>query len=120
MPHRKLTESEMKLIHRLLEKHFPGRDAIAEQLNTALVEPIDANGSLKVFVNSDVNTVTEFRIPAEGEVEDIDGTTIHLLLHIVNGKVDELEVYKDDGSAVIKMPDPKHLRLFYPHGEVSD
>ncbi len=119
MATRKLTESEVNLINRLLEKDFPGRDAIAEQISSALVEQIDANGSLKFFVNRDANAVTEFRIPTEGEFEDVDGATIHLLLHVVNGKVDELEIYKDDSSSVVKMPEPKHLRLFSPYDDFN-
>lgn len=117
MPPRKLSASEAKLIDRLLEKDFPGRDAIVEQIKAARVEQIDTDGSLKFFVDSNVNAVTKFRIPTEGRFEDTDGTAIHLLLHVVNGKIDELEVYKDDSSSVISMPDPKHLTLFHPHGD---
>jgi hypothetical protein len=119
MIRRTLTDDELKLLNRLLAEDFPGRDEIAEQIKSAQAEQIDGNGSLKFFVSSTAPVVTRFRIPAEGEFEDADGTTIHVLLHVVNGVIDELEVYKDDSSAVISMPDAKHLRLFYPHGEAQ-
>jgi hypothetical protein len=112
---RKLNQNEMQLIDRLLEEDFPGRDAISEQIKLALVEQIDANGSLKFYVNGNVEAVTKFRIPTEGEFEDVDGVTIHVLLHVVDGRVNELEIYKDDSSPVIDMPKPKHLRLFQPN-----
>lgn len=114
---RALTNPEVTLLNRLLERDFPGRDEIAKQVNSARVEQIDSNGSLKFFVSSPTRVVTKFRIPVEGEFEDIDGTTIHVLLHVVNGIVDELEVYKDDSSAVRSMPDAKQLRIFNPQGE---
>lgn len=117
MPPRKLAHNEAQLIDRLLEEDFPGRDAISEQINLALVEQIDANGSLKFYVSGGVEAVTKFRIPTEGEVEDVEGMTIHVLLHVVDGKVSELEIYKDDSSPIIDMPEPKHLRLFQPTSE---
>ncbi len=119
MIRRTLTDDEVKLLNRLLAEDFPGKAEIAEQVKGARAEQIDGNGSLKFFVSSPGQVVTRFRIPAEGEFEDVDGTTIHLLLHVVNGVIDELEVYKDDSSAVIRMPDAKDLRIFYPHGDAQ-
>jgi hypothetical protein len=58
--------------------------------------------------------ITKSRIPVEGEVEDVDGTIIHILLHVVDGRVKDLQVYKDDSSAVVEMPRAEQLRLFRP------
>jgi hypothetical protein len=41
---------------------------------------------------------------------------IHVLLHVVDGTMRELETYKDDGSAVRKRPSPDALALFTPFG----
>jgi len=41
------------------------------------------------------------RIPAEAEFRDTDGVLIHILLHVIDGKVNELEIYKEDGSPII-------------------
>jgi len=84
---RALTNSEVRLLNRLLERDFPGRDEIAKQVNSARVEQIDINGSFKFFVSRPMRVVTKFRIPVEGDFEDIDGMTIHVLLHVVNGIV---------------------------------
>ena len=34
------------------------------------------------------------RIPIEAEADDLDGMTIHVLLHVINGCIDELELYQ--------------------------
>jgi len=34
------------------------------------------------MVTSNVKVVTAFRVPTEGEFEDSDGSTIHLVLHL--------------------------------------
>jgi hypothetical protein len=70
------------------------------------VRTIDDCGSLKL--RSDVNAHVLKIIPVEGEAKDGDGVAIHLLLHVVNGRPVELEIYleiyKDDGSSVKEMP----------------
>ena len=75
---------------------------------------IDANGNLEWDVGTSPLANSNFRIPVEGEFEDVDGVTIHILLHVVNGLVTELEVYKEDGSLVECLPKPESLRLFSP------
>lgn len=114
MSFRQLTDNERRLVNRLLEKDFPGRDAISEQVNEALVKQIDENGSLEFDVGIAPKAVSKFRIPTEGEIEDIDGVIVHVLLHVVDGRVSELEIFKEDNSPVKKMPDPIALRLFQP------
>lgn len=112
---RKLTDEETRLIDRLLEEDFPGRDAILQQIRSSRVkEWDDRNGSLQFDVGPSPLALTTSRIPVEGEFEDVDGVTIHILLHVVNGHVKDLEVYKDDSSEVIKLPKAEQLRLFRP------
>jgi hypothetical protein len=79
-----------------------------------LIRQLDDNGTSDLLVRSGAKANVRHRIPVEVEGEDIDGTTIHVLLHVVEGVARELEVYKDDGSPVIKMPEPSKLRLFSP------
>jgi hypothetical protein len=112
---RKLTDEESRLIDRLLEEDFPGRDAILEQINSSRVrEWDDHNGSLEFDIEPSPLAHTKSRIPVEGEFEDVDGITIHVLLHVVDGRVKDLEVYKDDSSPIVKMPGAEQLRLFRP------
>ena len=114
MQMRQLNDVERRLIDCLLQESFAGREAILEQINTSLVRQIDENGSLEFDVGRVPMAVPKFRIPVEGESEDVDGVPIHVLLHVVDGRVKELEIYKDDSSLVLKMPEPEKLRLFRP------
>ena len=111
---RTLKPEEKKLLDHLLEGDFPGREVLTEQVKSSVVRNIDENGSLEFQVASDSTAPVKFRIPAEGEAQDSDGATIHVLLHVVNGKIHELEVYKEDSSPVISPPNPSEFRLFRP------
>jgi hypothetical protein len=66
------------------------------------VKTIDECGSLELL--TDVNAHVVKRIPVEGEAEDKDGVAIHVLLHVVNGRPIELDIFKNDGSPVKEMP----------------
>jgi hypothetical protein len=108
---RDFTTHEQGIIDRLLEKAFPGRDEICEQMKKCLVRTIDEDESLEFLVQSNVKANVKRRIPIEAELQDADGVLIHLLLHVVDGKVNELEIYKEDGSPIIESPDPSKLKV---------
>ncbi len=109
--YRRVADFERKIIDVLLEAEFPGRSEIRQQLNDCRVKTIDENGSLEFELNTHIKADVRRRIPIEGEIEDADGVLIHVLLHVVNGEVKELEIYKDDSSHIIRMPDASTLRL---------
>ena len=109
--YRALSSYERGILDRLLEADFPGRSQISEQLGKCLVRTVDKEGSLELHVQTDLKAEVKRRIPIEGEVEDADGILIHVLLHVVNGVVTELEVYKDTPSPIIKRPEAAKLRL---------
>ncbi|MBI3837747.1 MAG: hypothetical protein HY288_07410 [Planctomycetia bacterium] len=75
-----------------------------QQAQDILVETIDSNGSLRFAVSSDIEAPVTKRIPIEAQFLDTDGIWIHALLHVVHGRLTELEIYKDDSSNVIKAP----------------
>jgi hypothetical protein len=108
---RSLSDLEGRLLAVLLSTDFLGRDALVEQVAAASVREIDDNGSLE-FARSD-KTPAEVvrRIPVEAELDDSDGVTIHVLLHVVDGLVKELEVYRDDSGPVLRALAPEDLRL---------
>jgi hypothetical protein len=108
---RDLTPHEQGIIDRLLEKAFPGRDEICEQMKSCLVRTIDEDKSLEFLVKSDVKAKVKRRIPVEAEFQDTDGVLIHILLHVIDAKVNELEIYKEDGSPIIESPDPSRLQV---------
>jgi hypothetical protein len=108
---RNLTPLEQGIMDRLLEKAFPGRDEICEQMKKCLVRIIDEEKSLEFIVEANVKAKVKRRIPVEAEIQDADGVLIHILLHIVDGKLNELEIYKEDGSPIIEHPDPSKLNV---------
>ena len=111
---REMTDAEEALFRRLLEAPFPGSQALKEQFRNSLVLPINDNGSLDLIIEGGPKADVHNSVPVEAEAEDIDGTTIHMLLHVIDGTVRGLEVYKEDSSRVIKLPAASELRIFSP------
>jgi hypothetical protein len=55
--------------------------------------------------------VVHRRVPIEAVADDIDGMTIHVLLHVVDGYIDGLELYREDGLALLAPVRPGALRI---------
>ena len=112
-PDRSLTSSERALIDRLLEPEFPGRDELRRQLDmTRAVELED--GGLTLICDTTVRAPVKTRVPTEGEYLDADGVPVHVLLHVVDGIVSELEIFKEDSSPVVDKPIPSALDVIAP------
>ena len=110
--YRALSAEEKTLLAKLLDEDFPGRTALRQQLTHVRARTIDADGSLALAPAAGARPADVVRrIPVEAELEDVDGTTIHVLLHVVNGLMHELEVYREDSSPVRRPIDPDDLRL---------
>lgn len=109
---RRPTEKEKRLIERLLEADFPGRDELARQVTHCSVRQVDEEGSLEFDFQVDSNLAPVLkRVPIEAEGTDEDGIRVHVLFHVVDGRARELEIYKDDGSAIRRMPEPREFEL---------
>lgn len=99
---RSMSDKEKQIVKVLLSKDFPGNEALRAQLETASVSAIDAEGSLRFRV-SGTPAAVKSRVPTEGYYFDRganDRPAINILLHVVDGMLHELEVYKDDGSSI--------------------
>lgn len=92
---------EKEVLQRLLEPLFPSQSHSLIESEEWTVRELDCNGSLEV-VTSPESTRMEVvaRIPVEGEFTDSDGVKAHVLLHVVDGRIREVEVYKEDSSNV--------------------
>jgi hypothetical protein len=44
-------------------------------------------------------------------VVDLDGATVEVLLHVVDGVLDEVEMYRHAEGTVMALPDPAKMRL---------
>lgn len=112
---REMQPQERELISKLLEPVFPGRDELSQQLETAKVRTIDIDGSLEFSISSSTKADhVKHVVPTEGEYEDPDGMTVHVLLHLAGDKAKELEFFREDGSPVQSWPDPHSIRVFAP------
>lgn len=116
---RPLKTNERDLLKRLLEVNFPGRDELLEQLESVTATELDDNGSLALRCGSVRPAPVKCRVATEGECADADGVTIHVLLHVVDGMMRELEVFKEDSSMVQNPLSAQNLVLFTPYGETG-
>ena len=97
---------------RLLSEDFPGRDILREQAGHVLGRRIDADGSLALQPDRDAPAADVVRrVPVEAELEDLDGVTIHVLLHVTNGRLNELELFRDDSAPIRRPVGPDALRV---------
>jgi hypothetical protein len=114
-PFRDMQPKERELVRKLLAPMFPGRDELSQQLETAKVRTIDEDGSLEFSISSSIRADhVKHVVPTEGEYEDSDGITVHVLLHLLGDKAKELEFFREDGSCVQTWPDPGSVRVFAP------
>lgn len=100
---RSLTEAELNIMEWLLSTEFTGRSELLQQLNGAQVVPIEAEGSLRFRVQGPLAPCRR-RVPAEAyyfDGRDDFGPAVRLLIHVVEGRLYELEVYKDDGTEIL-------------------
>jgi len=109
--YRKPTDAEQALLDRLLDDDFPGRDELTPLLRLVLVKTIDKDGGLELQSKIEGKAPVVKRVPVEAEGKDEDGVLIHMLLHVVDGRPVELEFYKDDAGAIVKMPSPSAFEL---------
>lgn len=96
---RDLSPDERDLVANLLKNDFPGRDAIAKQIEHAKVRMLDIP-VLQFQVGGGSKAEVIHSVPVEASCEDQDGVTIHALLHVSKGVVQEIEFYKDDLSPI--------------------
>jgi len=104
MEWRRLTAFEAAILDKLLSTDFPGRPELLEQVSAALVRQIDGEGSLEFDAKSTAVAPVKRSVPIQAQAKDLDGIWIHALLHVVGGRVKELEFYKDDSSKILQMP----------------
>ena len=112
--YRTLKPEERGLIEKLLEEDFPGRNELRKQLDSVTARQLDDDGNLTLRVAGGPPAPVRWRVPTEGWCNDTDGMEIQVLLHVVDGMMKELEIYKLDGSKVLRSPKPEDMGLFQP------
>jgi len=93
-----LDKSARAILTALLAEPFPGRDEVALQVEVAEARLMDNDGSLALRAPDAAPAQVMYRVPVEGIAPDVDGVGIHVLLHVVDGLINEMEVYREDGQ----------------------
>lgn len=103
-PPRALRSHERALIEQLLRAQFEGCTEIRSQLAVARVDAEGHGDTRTLRFTLSGQTVsraqTVVRIPVEAETVDDDGVPIAILLHVVDGYAQELEIYRVDGERI--------------------
>ena len=101
---RSLDANEIALLEKLLDHDFQGRDALRIQLSSVTGRPTNEHGCLELRTDEAIEADTEIGSPTEGRCEDIDGGVIVVMLHVKNGKLRMLDIFKEDGSEILRAP----------------
>jgi len=108
--------AEIAILRFLLSQPFEGRDALISQMESLTVKSIDSEGSLRLHTQSSVRANCNRRIPVEGRTQDLDYICINILLHVLDDKLWELEIYKGDSSRLLSDIDLQKIELIYLAG----
>jgi len=112
---RELSATERGILSRLLERPFPGRDEIREQVNNALVRELfetgDERGTIEFRVRTKMMAPVRSRAPVQAIAYDEDGVPISIILHVIDGTTKELEFNKADGSPIVRTPSAAELEV---------
>lgn len=111
---RELSDFEKGILDLLLEKKFPGRDEMLDQITSCKVRDIfDSAGNywgLEFKVKSNTIAHVNQRVPVEAIAYE-DGIPVEILLHVVNGKIKELELVRYDNKPPKEFPSPNVLKI---------
>jgi len=124
-PPRSLIPLEKALIDFLLSEPFPGQKELRRQQIVGVPAECSICPTISLLVNPDPGTRASVkrRIPVEAEGDEAEGKRVHVLLHVINGFLAELEVYREDGETIGALPEPSSLKLVHlgqPESSISD
>jgi hypothetical protein len=89
----------------LMSESFPGSDELLKQLDGIVARQVFEDGTLDLRVaEAAPRAHVPVRVPVEAQTSDADGTGILILLHVVDGRLNELEVVKGDDTPIAQQP----------------
>jgi hypothetical protein len=105
---RPLSDYEKAVLERLFEVDFPGREELKEQVSHAAASLIRGTGdnyrSINMQTSSDRIAAVKDRVPVIGMTKDEGGGHVEILLHVIEGKIHELEFVRMDGEPMVGLP----------------
>jgi hypothetical protein len=108
------TSFESRLIDKLLSIEFDGSADLKAQAASATVRWVRSDGAPALLIEPEENARPAdvgARVPVEASGRDVDGVVIHFLLHVVDRRVREVEIYREDGGPLQEMPDVESLQI---------
>lgn len=108
-PRRELTADERAALVALLDGNLPERDVLVDQLDGLRARQLDESGSLELRVRPEAPRISPTSVVVSAVTEDEAGTTVSVLLHVVAGRLAELEVLREDGMDGPSAIDPSRL-----------
>ena len=103
---RPLRSGDVRVLELLLSEEFPGHtDLLAQIPSLQLVAICSDCPSAEFTLAAPARLAdTHERVPVEARGLDEDGVPIHLLVHVKDGAVSGIEVFREDGAVVREMP----------------
>lgn len=108
-----MTVKERKLLSFLVDAEFPGRDELRQQAVTAMVSR-DCRDCPTFELEVDhrcPKASVKRTVPIEAEGRDSDGMAVQILLHVVDGYLSELEIFRYDEKRIEAISDPMSLKI---------
>ncbi|PKO15882.1 MAG: hypothetical protein CVU39_10205 [Chloroflexi bacterium HGW-Chloroflexi-10] len=114
IPTRELKSYEHHLLKHLLSLDFPAVANLRKQVNLLHVneECEDCSSIGFAIEHSKAEAAQVIKtVPVEAEGYDLDSIKIHFLLIVVDGFIDELEIFREDLLQVKKLPPVETLEI---------
>lgn len=116
---RRLSDVEARILRRMTELAIPCVGDLVSQISTARVRTVDEFGSIEFDVDhrlrADVpdGPVLNAVQPDHDTIEGY-GPFINYILFVEDGLINELQIYKDDGSVIQDAVDAARISDVYP------
>lgn len=111
---RNLSTAERDLISSLLAADFNNAAELRQQATRATLRAEDYGGVLVLAFEfpQEVDPVNVGRrVPVEAEGLDLDRVPIHMLVHVVNGILQEVEIFREDSKPILRLPSTHDLSV---------
>ena len=108
-----LPDWHQKMLHRLMEVDFPGKDIVQSQLSEARYRIMDGGRILEIIPQEDcIQALPGKTVPVQGQVFDANGIIAEVLLFIRKGRVYMLEVLCSKEKETGELPSPEKFEVF--------
>ena len=114
---RPLSSSERKLLEKLLEPSFPGRDVLRAQLEFLYARALDDEGCLALQCVSGPPATVIFPVPVEGAGRDETGAPVSVLLQVFDGYMDSLVLASGTLAPARGLPLAETVRVLVARSE---